>query len=320
MDATLFGAPDRAGERVREILRDADPSMWRAERSEELRRRVRQAVEDVRAAAVALEARAGRAEEALREPLRSLAGAMERALPTEATRARWAVFVGQVHPEYEAFVAARRAMPGGDAVPGSLRPTNYHRNVFHVTAAATGLAGVTFLPSPAWVVAVSGAFAVAAWTMELSRRLDPRVNVVLMKIFGPVAHPHERYRVNSATWYATALVLLALFASRPAQLAAVAVLGIGDPVAALVGRRWGRHRIVVGRSVEGTAAFFVSSMLAALAVLAIDRAASGLGLVAFAALSAMVGALAELVTRRLDDNLTIPLAVGLVATLASPLL
>jgi len=317
MDASLLMAPDRAGERVREILRDADPSAWRAERAEELRARVRRAVDDVRAAAVALEVRTG---PGVRERLQSLAAAMERALPAEATRGRWAAFVGQVHPEYEAFVAARRAMPGADALSGSLRPTNYSRSVFHVGAAATGLAGVAFLPSRGWLLAVAGAFAGAAWTMELSRRISPRVNVALMRFFGPVAHPHERYRVNSATWYATALVILALFASRPGQLAALAVLGIGDPMAALVGRRWGAHALAVGRSVEGTAAFFVSGMLAALAVLAIDHAGAGLTLVAFAALAAFAGALAELATRRLDDNLTIPVTVGLVATLASPLL
>ena len=283
----------------------------------QLRTRVRQAVEDVRAAAVALEMRAGHG---VRERLHSLAAAMESAMPAEASRGRWAAFVGQVHPEYEAFVAARRAMPGADALSGSLRPTNYSRSVFHVAAAATGLAGVFFLPSRGWVLAVSGAFATAAWTMETSRRISPRVNVALMKAFGPVAHPHERYRVNSATWYATALVLLALFASRPGQLAALAVLGIGDPVAALVGRRWGKHPLVVGRSAEGTLAFFVSGTLAALAVLAVDHAGGGATLLAYAALSALVGAVAELVTRRLDDNLTIPVTVGLVATLAAPLL
>ncbi|MGB1275120.1 MAG: diacylglycerol/polyprenol kinase family protein [Nannocystaceae bacterium] len=138
-----------------------------------------------------------------------------------------------------------------------------------------------------------------------------------MKVFQPVAHPHETWRINSATWYASALVMLALTGEPIVQTTAVVVLGVGDPIAALVGRRFGRHKLINGRSVEGSLAFLVTSACAAAGVL---LALHGLSLVAattIALAAAVPATFAELVSRRVDDNLTIPLsaAAGALAAL-----
>ena len=299
---------------VREVLRDADPSAWRSERAEELRRRVREIVARVRARWAERDADPAPAPR-LDEQLNTLAQTLERALPEGAARKPWAEFVGEVHPEYEAFVAALPS-PSGPAV----RPTNLPRSLFHFASAAVALTAVALLPSRGWLIAIPGTFAVYAWSMELGRRLFPQLNDRLMSFYGAIAHPHERYRVNSATWYGTALVLLALFATVPAMLAAIMVLGVADPVAAFVGRRWGKHALRAGRSLEGTLAFLVSGTLAAAVVLAIAHVGSPLAIAVLAVLSGLAGAVAELYATRLDDNFTIPLAVGAIATLATPLL
>jgi dolichol kinase len=170
-----------------------------------------------------------------------------------------------------------------------VRPTNLPRSLFHFASAAVALTAVALLPSRGWLIAIPGTFAVYAWSMELGRRLFPQLNDRLMSFYGAIAHPHERYRVNSATWYGTALVLLALFATVPAMLAAIMVLG-------------------------------VSGTLAAAVVLAIAHVGSPLAIAVLAVLSGLAGAVAELYATRLDDNFTIPLAVGAIATLATPLL
>lgn len=301
---------------VREVLRDADPSAWRSERAEELRRRVREIVARVRTRWAERGADApASSPPRIDEHLNTLAQTMERALPESAARKPWAAFVGEVHPEYEAFVAALPS-PAGPAV----RPTNLPRSLFHFASAAVALTAVALLPSRGWLIAIPGTFAVYAWSMEIGRRVSPRLNEHLMSLYGPIAHPHERYRVNSATWYGTALVLLALFATVPAMMAAVMVLGVADPVAAFVGRRWGKRTLRAGRSLEGTVAFLVSGTLAAAVVLAVAHAGSPLAICVLAVLSGLAGAIAELYATRLDDNFTIPLAVGAIATLATPLL
>ena len=95
---------------------------------------------------------------------------------------------------------------------------------------------------------------------------------------------------------------------RPAYIAAILALSFGDAVAALVGRRFGRHPYAVGRarkSLEGSAAFFV----VALAVCAVFPRAESIAAVAAFALATT---LAEAFVGDGFDNAAIPLA-GLLA-------
>jgi dolichol kinase len=303
VEAELSAQAAWVHEEVRGILRDADPSAWRADRAEALRQRVRSLL-------AAMKRRYG---ESTPPTVRNLGEAMERALPTESTRSRWAAFVGEVHPEYEALLAA---LPAGASVPNH-RPTNYARSVMHFTSAAVGCASVALFPSRYTQLAISLSFFTYVWVMEGTRRISPRINAHLMRLYGRVAHPHEHFRVNSGTWFATALVLLSAFATRPGMMAGLAVLGVADPVAALVGRRWGKHTIRAGRSLEGTLAFFASGTIAAMVGLVILGVGPVGKVLALAALGSLAGAIAELVTKKLDDNLTIPLAVGAAVTLAT---
>ena len=309
MEAELGTNALWARDQVREILREADPRVWQAERADELRRRVRELVAKLRAEVT--DGATGSAGPGFLDRLRKLGAAMERALPDESTRARWAAFVGAVSPEYEALVAA---LPKSEPVPHR-RPTNYARSAFHFASASVGVICVAYL-GRSWLIGIALAFAFYAWTMEAGRRISPRLNERLMRFYAPVAHTHEYYKVNSATWYATALVILSFLSVRPATMAALAVLGVADPVAALVGRRWGKHKIRTGRSLEGTLAFMGSAAVAAGIALAWAGVRSPGEFVALTVISAVAGALAELVTESLDDNLTIPVTVGAVATAA----
>lgn len=199
------------------------------------------------------------------------------------------------------------------------RPSNYARNAYHLASAVGLLVLVrTLLATPEARVAVAAAAAAAAWGMEAGRRASPGVNRFLMRLFAPVAHPDEAEHVNSATWYTTAVCVLAVAYPLEAGVAAVAVLGAGDPAAAVVGRRFGRHRLADGRSLEGAVAFVAVGTLAAFVALVGFGAAPGPA-VAVGAAAAIAGAGAELVSRRVDDNLSIPLAAGLAAVLAGQL-
>jgi dolichol kinase len=188
------------------------------------------------------------------------------------------------------------------------RPANLARNVLHFSSGLTALLVIQLAPSRAWVIGVASVLLVVAWTIEWTRRRDGRWNDTLMRVMAPVAHSHERHHINSATWYTTALFLIAIFGDMMAASLAVMVLGAADPVAAQVGRRFGRHHITRNRTVEGTAGFVVAGVLVSAATLAICYpaldAAETWG---FALVAALAGAVAELVSQRVDDNLSIPL-------------
>jgi len=285
------------------LLNDIDPARWRPERAPGLR--------------AGLRAVAGRM--ANHQRLAPLREALEHGVPELPTgapeqRSRWLAFKQRVQPAYARVAASLRAE--AVHVP-ALRPTNHARSLLHVGAAGGALLAIVLTP-PAALPALAFAFCAFAWTMEAARRLDGRVNTLLMKVFGVVAHAHEHQRVNSATWYATALVLLAWLATPLQAAVGVVVLGVGDPLAGYVGRRFGRVRLVNGRSLEGSLGFAVGATAAAwvmlLALYGGQR--SPLAALAVAGAAALLGALAELVSRRLDDNFTIPLTAALGAALA----
>lgn len=224
----------------------------------------------------------------------------------------WRRFRRRAYPAYEALAASLKLH---DIHVPSLRPTNYYRNAFHISSGLVVMLIVQLLLTPTSMIVVAGSFSVWAWSVEYLRRYRPGLNAVLMKTFGKMAHPHEAYRVNSATWYATALLVLALLTDKLTASMGVMVLALGDPMAAIIGRRFGRIRLVAGRSLEGTLAFAVAATLGALGTLLAFYPALGFGqALSIAASGAVAGALAELFSRRIDDNFTIPLATALGVT------
>ena len=194
------------------------------------------------------------------------------------------------------------------SAPPPARPANLKRSLFHVASGLFALALLRFLPGREWLVAVAGSFAVAAWTAEIARRKSPRVNALMMRLFAPIAHANEHTDVNSSTWYVTALLLLSLFAPLRAAEIGVVVLAFADPAAGTIGRRFGRIKLRANRSLEGTLAFVVAGTAAACAWIV---GAHGLALApaaVVAAAGAILGATAEIVVTRLDDNFSIPVA------------
>jgi dolichol kinase len=221
----------------------------------------------------------------------------------------WAELRTRLAPAYEAVAASLKVER--IHVP-SLRPTNWRRSIFHVASGIIVMFLLQHTLPLGELMWVALGFMGAAWFLEITRRFSERWNRMVMLPFCGMAHPHEVYRVNSATWYVTALFVCTLFATPLTGALAVIVLGISDPVAALVGRRYGRHVLVAGRTVAGTSAFAVSAFLASLLVLAIyEPQLYPWTALLLAGSAAVIGAIVELVSERVDDNFSIPVSVGL---------
>ncbi len=289
------------------LIADLEPARWRDEK----RRELELAFESLRSRFEPVLVESPDTEElaAVQARLREVAVVIDHRLPTaDDIQTRWMEFRTEVHQAYEALAEALKSCH--KELP-SVRPTNYARSGFHVLAGVIALLVIEYVPWT-FVLAIPAALCVVAWTMEIGRRFSDGWNEVMMRLFAHVAHPHERYRVNSSTWFLTALTILAIIGEPVAGALAVMVLGVGDPAAALVGRRWGRTKLVNNRSLEGTATFFVVAAVTCLAVLAIWHADLGWGTrIVAAVVASAVGALVELFSRRLDDNFAIPVSVGL---------
>lgn len=191
------------------------------------------------------------------------------------------------------------------------RPENLYRSAHHALASVGTLLLIEMVLDHRGAVIAATSFAAFAWALELSRRTFPAWNTVLMRAMGLIAHRHETTGINSATWMGTGLAIIAPFFAQPTLALAVITIGLGDPAAGFVGRRYGRHKLMHDRTLEGSIAYVVVSFLAGWAALSWWHPSLGAQAVAAAAVAAVAGAVTELFCRRVDDNFAVPIVVSL---------
>jgi dolichol kinase len=137
---------------------------------------------------------------------------------------------------------------------------------------------------------------------ELLERV-PRINTLFFRA-------EEQFKESAMTPYAIAILLTLLTFPKTLALIAIYTLAIADPASALVGITWGRHRIVAGKSLEGSTAFLVATAVIVAVVLRVTTVVTAGPIVLAAIGIGLLAASFEMLPLRLDDNLTIPLFVG----------
>jgi dolichol kinase len=330
MDIALRLESQRLAEEVYALIQQLDPAVWRAEFEETAHQRI----EHIKARAAALIAEftrrrdevglpaiedalrrvnevademSRRAQDARRD-LNDKAGEMSRR--AKLARREWRAGFKRLQPAYGELAGRLGSIQ--IEVP-KLRPTNIKRSLVHALSGVLALVSIQFFMNRTGLIITASSLTLVAAILEIGRRISPAMNAALMRGLGPIAHPHEYTRVNSATWYASALLILAVtIPDLVSASVAVLVLALADPAAATIGRRFGRVKLFANRSLEGSLTFLVVAFLATLGVLGNfgpDMLSFGAA-AAVAGIAAFVGAVVELFTRGIDDNFTIPLGVG----------
>ena len=96
------------------------------------------------------------------------------------------------------------------------------------------------------------------------------------------------------------------FFPKPIVLLSVLYLAIGDPIAAVVGSLYGRHKLIGKKSVEGALANWICSSLATLALGSCYFGFSFEKSILLALVGGIISVVAELFPAPIDDNFTIP--------------
>jgi dolichol kinase len=183
------------------------------------------------------------------------------------------------------------------------------RNLLHVGLSLVAAAVVWRLPHPAGATVLAGATLVAL-AVELARRRSAGFARQFHRLVGPMLREREARRLTGATTLALGYTVAATaFPGGPA-MAGILLAGTADPVAALVGRRFGHRRWRGGKSLEGSLAFLAVAFLVLLAV-------PGIG-VAAAAVAALLVTAAEAPTLPVDDNIYLPALAAAVVGMALP--
>lgn len=138
-------------------------------------------------------------------------------------------------------------------------------------------------------------------TLDGKHKLEREIHIPGM---GDILRSEEKRGIGAQTYFAAGCFLCILLYSKDIAVASLAVLVIGDSVAAIVGKAVGRHRIYGKKTLEGYTACLVASFGICILLLPLYVAVAG----------AVSAATTELFTR-LNDNLSIPVITGAVMSL-----
>ena len=198
-------------------------------------------------------------------------------------------------------------------------PGEVLRKAVHIASVGIPLAaifvGKTEEQTRAYVIAL----AVLALVLLLVDYLKLRhhgFKTFFVSAFGELLRRHEKQGGITGSTIVVAAAALTIFLYRQEiAIASLLFLSLGDSMAALVGRRYGRIRLVCGRTLEGSLAALISCLFVS-AVLLVLTPLFHWSLTPFALFAgSVVATLAELVDMPLDDNFRIPILAGLVMEL-----
>jgi dolichol kinase len=155
--------------------------------------------------------------------------------------------------------------------------------------------------------------AFAALFIDIGRYFSPSLGKIFYKLFGFILRKHEvdsrKKNLNGATYVLISALLCVIIFPKVIFITGFTVLIISDSMAALVGRKFGKHKFLA-KSLEGTLAFLISAIIAVFFTPKIIGSSTEY-LIAIIAVA--IGAIVENISFGFaDDNLSIPLSIGIV--------
>jgi len=179
------------------------------------------------------------------------------------------------------------------------------RKAFHMATVAVPVA-VYWLPPSIWRWPLIG-LALLVTGVDLVRLGSPRIGTYFARMLGPYLRKHERHELTGSTYLTLACVLSALVFPKAIAVAVMGYLILGDALAGLVGKTWGRRPLFFGKTWEGTLAGLAANLLVgALVFRSPEETLVG----------AFVASAVELLPFPLDDNFAIPVVTGVVLKLS----
>jgi len=129
----------------------------------------------------------------------------------------------------------------------------------------------------------------------------------LNSFFGPILREHESKDLTGSSYILSgAAITIALF-SKKVAVTAICFIILGDIAAALIGRPYGKTKIIGTKSLEGSGAFLILCLLVGLGIPGLPFWIGIIG--------AIVAMLMELAPLPIDDNISVPLISGAVMEL-----
>lgn len=151
--------------------------------------------------------------------------------------------------------------------------------------------------------------------VDLMKNFIPPLSRWYHDTFDPMLREHELEKeplqFNGATYISFSALLLVLIFPKIIAITCFSLVAVSDTMAALAGKKFGRHRIGE-KSLEGSLAFLVSALLIVAIVPRLDLTA---GIITAITATAVEAFTLRINRYKIDDNLTIPLVSAFICYL-----
>ena len=145
-------------------------------------------------------------------------------------------------------------------------------------------------------------FFLALLLVDLLRHFHSGMASLFQKyFFGKVLREKEKPTFMGSTYFIFSTILTILLFPKSIAIASILILILSDTAAAVIGKWIGRIKIF-GKTIEGSMAFFLTSLLIVWIYPHLDRFSGSL--------AALGATLIEVLPIKVNDNLTIPLVAG----------
>ncbi|MCG9126970.1 phosphatidate cytidylyltransferase [Candidatus Poribacteria bacterium] len=182
--------------------------------------------------------------------------------------------------------------------------TELLRKTTHLSGLFIPLLYIT-LDKPVMLIIV-GSLTATALFIEFLKWVSEGFRNLFFRYFKSILRTHEQKgALTGATFYILSTFLCILFFQKNIAIVCILFVVLGDAVAALVGIKWGRTKLIGNKSLEGSGACLL--VCASISLIWLNPIIGIVG--------AFVATVVEILPLRIDDNLTVSLISGIVMQL-----
>lgn len=189
---------------------------------------------------------------------------------------------------------------------------HWERKVWHMAGVFGMFLAYTLLPP-----FVSGLILVLSMMVflpvDILRHRYPALNDWMVHAFKPIMRTSEINRIAGTTYLLTGVAIVFCIFPRPVVSLTLLFLAFADPIASLIGIKYGKDKVFGHKSIQGFMAAFVVCTVCTFAFLTYHNVVAD-RMIIISLLAGMIGAVAELVPLgKLDDNFSLPVlsSIGL---------
>jgi len=187
--------------------------------------------------------------------------------------------------------------------------TEFRRKALHLCALVLPLGYMVAPRKLALLVLAVCAFIVIF--ADLLKYYNKSFRKTFVAFFGSMLRRKEIKRFTAATYIMSAMLICALAFDKWVAVLVLVFIINGDLAAAIFGKRFGKHRTIGKKTLEGSIAFFLISYASGIAL----KLLAGHYFIAAPWTALFIGAMSATVVESLplgiDDNLTVPVLTGL---------